>query len=102
MPAYERDTLTTPAGDRVIYRDEAGDVIACRYFALCDRPAEGFVPNPVLGPVPCCARCAAVVGAVLADVDDPQGCRVCGALDPRAPRIPDCECCESERERLYA
>lgn len=37
----------------------------CQYFALCDNPAEGVVPNPILGNVPCCQRCADRVGAEL-------------------------------------
>jgi hypothetical protein len=30
----------------------------CEWFALCDRPATGFTPHPVLGSVPTCDRCA--------------------------------------------
>jgi hypothetical protein len=37
----------------------------CRYFLLCDRHAVGTVANPVLGPVPCCQRCADRVEAIL-------------------------------------
>jgi hypothetical protein len=37
----------------------------CAYFLSCDRPAEGVLPNPILGPVPCCSRCAARVGLTL-------------------------------------
>lgn len=31
----------------------------CAWFALCDRPAVTTVQHPILGAVPCCARCAA-------------------------------------------
>lgn len=30
----------------------------CRYYALCDRPAVGYVDNPIIGRVPTCQRCA--------------------------------------------
>lgn len=30
----------------------------CRWFALCDRESTCFVDHPVLGPVPCCDKCA--------------------------------------------
>ena len=36
----------------------------CKYFAMCDHDAIGTLPNPVLGPVPVCKRCANQVGAV--------------------------------------
>jgi hypothetical protein len=45
----------------------------CEYFALCDNSAEGMVPNPILGNVPCCQRCADRVGATLLfDPDNPN------------------------------
>lgn len=31
----------------------------CDYFALCANEPEGFVQNPIVGPVLTCARCAA-------------------------------------------
>lgn len=34
----------------------------CEYFALCTNEATGTVPNPIIGPVPCCDRCADRVG----------------------------------------
>ncbi len=39
--------------------------IDCRYFALCDRSADGIVRHPILGDVPTCRRCAERVGAEL-------------------------------------
>jgi hypothetical protein len=30
----------------------------CEWFALCDRPATGTTPHPILGAVPTCDRCA--------------------------------------------
>lgn len=51
--------------DRREYLGETTVSQMCEYFALCDRPADGTVDNPVLGPVPCCKRCAAVVGATI-------------------------------------
>ena len=30
----------------------------CRWFALCERPADGVVEHPVLGDVPVCRTCA--------------------------------------------
>lgn len=35
----------------------------CDYFARCDKPAIGTLPNPVLGPVRTCQRCADHVGS---------------------------------------
>jgi len=35
----------------------------CEWFAMCANPADGMMPHPILGGVPCCERCAAVVGA---------------------------------------
>lgn len=41
-------------------------VVACVYFALCDRPADGVVSmGRILDPVPTCQRCADKVGAEL-------------------------------------
>jgi hypothetical protein len=40
-----------------------GDQAKCEYFMLCTNDAIGTLPNPVLGPVACCARCADQVGA---------------------------------------
>lgn len=42
----------------------------CRYFVTCDRPAIGLVANPIIGPVPCCRRCADQVGAILGPLSD--------------------------------
>ena len=33
----------------------------CQWFLKCFEPAVEMVPHPVLGQVPCCARCAAFV-----------------------------------------
>lgn len=30
----------------------------CQYFALCTNPAIGTLPNPIIGDVPTCRRCA--------------------------------------------
>lgn len=30
----------------------------CRWFLLCTNPATTTVRHPILGQVPCCARCA--------------------------------------------
>lgn len=38
-------------------------VVACEWFANCERPAIGTRDNPVLGQVPVCAKCAAFVDA---------------------------------------
>lgn len=32
--------------------------ITCQWFARCPNPADGVVPHPILGNVPCCKRCA--------------------------------------------
>ena len=31
---------------------------ACRWYALCDNAADGYVEHPILGDVPTCERCA--------------------------------------------
>lgn len=36
----------------------------CEWFALCDRETTTCLPHPILGWVPCCARCAAQVGSL--------------------------------------
>lgn len=47
--------------------------MSCQYFALCENSAIGVVPNPILGPVPCCQRCADRVGVTLLfDPDNPH------------------------------
>lgn len=45
-------------------------MITCEWFAKCDNDTVTFSGNtitflrhPVLGPTPCCTRCAAQVGA---------------------------------------
>lgn len=30
----------------------------CEWFRDCFRPSAGTVEHPILGPVPCCTRCA--------------------------------------------
>ncbi len=52
-------------------------MIACEYFALCDREAVGTVPNPVLGPVPCCQRCADRVETELDPFPPREECQAC-------------------------
>lgn len=42
-----------------------GEPVACVYFALCDRSADGVVPIGFLDPIPTCQRCADKVGADL-------------------------------------
>ena len=43
--------------------DEVDTVIECAYFAFCTNDAIGTLPNPVVGPVPTCKRCADKFGA---------------------------------------
>lgn len=43
----------------------------CEWFALCDRPADGVVSHPILGDVPCCARCAANLNLNLITESEP-------------------------------
>lgn len=35
----------------------------CQWFALCANETTTALPHPILGPVPCCERCARQVGA---------------------------------------
>lgn len=39
---------------------ERYDVILCRWFLGCKRPAGGYIENPVFGDVPTCERCATI------------------------------------------
>jgi hypothetical protein len=32
--------------------------VLCQWYALCENPATGTMPHPVLGNVPICERCA--------------------------------------------
>jgi hypothetical protein len=36
----------------------------CLWFALCENESTCFVDHPVLGPVPCCDRCALLAGGI--------------------------------------
>jgi len=37
---------------------QEGGPYRCEYFALCDHDAMVLIPNPILGVVPTCDRCA--------------------------------------------
>lgn len=47
----------------------------CRYFVYCDHPADGTIDHPLLGAVPCCQRCAGVVGLDLQPVEEETALR---------------------------
>jgi hypothetical protein len=34
----------------------------CEWFALCENVTDKVADHPILGPIPCCDRCAKVVG----------------------------------------
>jgi hypothetical protein len=34
----------------------------CEWFALCTNPTTVALPHPILGPTPCCPRCARKMG----------------------------------------
>lgn len=38
---------------------DTGPLHGCEWFILCERPATGLTPHPVLGQVPTCDKCAA-------------------------------------------
>lgn len=44
-------------------------MLACEFFALCDRSADGFTKHPILGTVPTCRRCADHVGETLYETE---------------------------------
>ena len=63
----------------------------CRWFARCENVTETALPHAVLGHVPCCARCAALVSeehnlVPLADVVPSHlfPAQVCPCGGPRA------------------
>jgi hypothetical protein len=41
--------------------------VACEWFALCDRAADGLRRHPILGAVPICDRCAERIGEPITD-----------------------------------
>jgi hypothetical protein len=57
---------------------------ACQWFALCDNPATGHMPHPILGSVPICDRCRAKVEALSASNSTRDGCDLGGWHDPNA------------------
>ena len=36
-------------------------ITACEWFARCENETAYYVEHPVLGPVPCCERCATLL-----------------------------------------
>ena len=57
-------TVTVNA-DGTATEESSGLVVACGWFARCDRPANGVQPHPILGDIPSCQRCADVVSGTL-------------------------------------
>lgn len=55
-----------PPTDPALY-PPAVELGVCRWFALCDQPADGVVAHRVLGHVPTCERCATRLGLELVD-----------------------------------
>ena len=43
--------------------------VPCQWFVMCDEPADGVLAHPLFGYLPCCARCARVVGEQLTPAD---------------------------------
>jgi len=41
----------------------------CQWFAMCVNAAVGTVKHPVLGSVPCCQRCADMLGLEFENAD---------------------------------
>ena len=48
--------VTNFTGNRLMIDEDEN--VYCAFFAMCDRPATTTVPNPILGDVPACQRCA--------------------------------------------
>ena len=64
MTAHVNAEATRPLGGLSVSvsGEELADLIgrgliACGWFALCDRAATGTTPHPILGTVPTCDRC---------------------------------------------
>lgn len=57
-PVVDPTPLTrTPEGTLVL-ADPPYSNVTCSWFALCEDDATTIVQHPILGGVPCCARCA--------------------------------------------
>lgn len=46
--------------------------LVCAWFVRCTNDADGTLPHPILGDVPCCNRCASLVGEVLQPFTDQE------------------------------
>lgn len=42
---------------------DASSWVSCEWFARCANSTDKVLPHPILGPTPCCTRCARAVGA---------------------------------------
>lgn len=54
-----------------VHTREAGWLERCRWFALCESETDRALPHPILGPTPCCIRCADQVGMAQALIPNP-------------------------------
>lgn len=59
----KRHTNSRPKSLRALLGAPKERANGCRWFLLCDNPATCTVAHPILGSVPCCARCAAKANA---------------------------------------
>lgn len=62
-------------GDELVARaPRPGEVVTCRWFALCDHPAVGLADSGPGGMVPVCRRCADRLGVEVVPVEGWPSC----------------------------
>lgn len=69
----------------------------CRWFALCENEAEGYVAHPVFKAVPTCPRCASKMGLKFSW----RRCIVCGG-DTAPGELWSYPVCDDQCFEIYA
>lgn len=64
-----------------------GDVV-CAWFARCTNTTRRALEHPILGPVPCCDRCAGAAAVDLIDFDVEVISEIANGRNVPEPRVP--------------